>query len=100
MATTLDYDSQRAATLSGRAAPGETVTLRVDGVERGQAAADAERRFVLPLNQPLSAGAHDFELASPSGQAHLSATDRRARGRWRARRFRPAARHRAGGSTG
>ena len=72
-ALALDYDSQRAATLSGRAASGETVTLRVDGVERGQAEADARRRFVLPLNQPLAAGDHDFDLSAPSGQAHLSA---------------------------
>ena len=72
VATVLDYDSQKAATLSGRAAPGETVTLRVDGVERGQAEADAERRFVLPLNQ-LEAGTHDFDLFAQSGQTHLSA---------------------------
>jgi hypothetical protein len=72
-ATALDYDGQRAATLSGRAAAGETVTLRVDGVERGQAIAGANGRFVLPLNQPLDAGAHDFDLAASSGQAHLSA---------------------------
>jgi hypothetical protein len=71
-ATALDYDDQRAATLSGRAAPGDGVTLRVDGVERGQATADTAGRFVLSLNQPLGAGRHDFDLSSSSGQAHLS----------------------------
>ncbi|MFI4935155.1 MAG: hypothetical protein ACHP7N_11080 [Caulobacterales bacterium] len=68
-----DYDDQRAATLSGRAAPGEAVSLRVDGVERGQASADAERRFVLPLNQPLSPGAHDFDLSGAGGETHFTA---------------------------
>ena len=72
-ATALDYDAQRAATLSGRAAAGETVNLRVDGVERGQAEADTRGRFVLPVHEPLAAGAHDFDLAAQSGQAHLSA---------------------------
>lgn len=72
VATVLDVDGQKAATLSGRAAAGETVTLRVDGVERGQAEADTERRFVLPMNQ-LAAGTHDFDLFAPSGQTHLSA---------------------------
>lgn len=69
----LDYDSQRAATFSGRLAPGEAVSLRVDGVERGQGAAGASGRFVLALNQPLAAGAHDFDLAEPSGDVRFSA---------------------------
>jgi hypothetical protein len=70
----LDYDSKRAATLSGLASPGETVGLRADGVERGQAAADQAGRFVIALNgEPLAAGAHDFELLSPSGALRFSA---------------------------
>ena len=69
----LDYDNRAAATLSGAGAPGQTVALRVDGVERGQAPADAAGRFVLPLNEPLTAGAHDFELANGTAEVRFSA---------------------------
>lgn len=73
-ALALDYDNQRAVTVSGFAAPGETVSLRADGVERGQAGADRSGRFVLSLSgQPLAAGPHDFELLSPSGDVRFSA---------------------------
>jgi hypothetical protein len=71
-ALALDYDNQRAATLSGMAGPRETVTVRVDGVERGQATANGEGRFVVPL-QPLPAGAHLFDLLSTTQEAHFSA---------------------------
>ncbi len=70
-ATALDFDSKPAATLSGRAAPSETVSLRVDGVERGQAQADERGRFVLPLNESTG-GVHDFELAASSGQSRVT----------------------------
>ena len=69
----LDYDNRAAATLSGAGAPSQTVALRVDGVERGQAPTDAAGRFVLPLNQPLTAGPHDFELANGRGEVRFSA---------------------------
>jgi hypothetical protein len=59
---TLDYDNRAAATLSGAASAGEPESLRVDGIERGQATPDAGGRFVLALNEPLTAGSHDFEL--------------------------------------
>jgi hypothetical protein len=75
--TAMDYDNPAApaagATLSGRAAPGDAVSVRVDGVERGQTSADARGRFVLPLNQPLGAGSHDFDLISGHGETELSA---------------------------
>jgi len=72
-ALALDYDNQRAATLSGVAAPRETVIVRVDGVERSQASADATGRFVLPL-QPLTAGAHEFDLMGATQQVHFTAS--------------------------
>jgi hypothetical protein len=72
-ALALDYDSKGAATLSGLARPGESVGLRTDGVERGQAPTDQSGRFTLSLSEPLSAGAHDFELVSPSGSIRFSA---------------------------
>ena len=55
------------------ALPHETVTVRVDGVERGEAAADATGRFVLPL-QPLTAGAHQFDVMGATQEVQFSAT--------------------------
>ena len=69
-ATSLDSDKAMAITVSGHAAPGEGVTLRVDGIARGQTTADAHGRFVVPLTQPLSAGDHDFNLFTASGDTH------------------------------
>ena len=71
-ALALDYDNQRAATLSGVSAPRETVTVRVDGVERSQGSADSTGRFVLAL-QPLAAGPHEFDLMGVAQQIHFSA---------------------------
>jgi hypothetical protein len=71
-ALALDYDNQRAATLSGVAGPHESVTVRIDGVERSQGAADSAGRFVLAL-QPLAAGAHEFDLMGAAQEIHFSA---------------------------
>jgi hypothetical protein len=70
----LDYDGKRAATLSGRATPGEALSLHVDGVERAQGLADKTGRFTLSLSEPLGAGSHAFDLASASGEARFSAS--------------------------
>lgn len=72
-ALALDYDNQRAATLSGVAGPHETVIVRVDGVERSQASTDAGGRFVAPL-QPLTAGPHQFDVMGATQQIHFTAT--------------------------
>ena len=45
----------------------------MDGVGRGETSADAQGRFVLPLNE-LTAGAHDFDLAAERGEIHFSTT--------------------------
>jgi len=74
MALALDTDARHAAALSGLAAPGDTVSLRVDGIERGQAVADKSGRFILSLNEPLAPGAHAFDLASSSGEAQFEVT--------------------------
>lgn len=71
-ALAIDYDNQRAATLSGVAAAHETVAVRVDGVERSQVSADSAGRFVLPL-QPLTAGPHEFDLMGASQQVRFNA---------------------------
>ncbi|MEJ0065269.1 MAG: hypothetical protein WDM85_07300 [Caulobacteraceae bacterium] len=61
------------ATLSGVSGPHESVIVRVDGVERSQARADAAGRFVAPL-QPLTAGSHEFDLMGATQQIHFTAT--------------------------
>ncbi len=70
----LDYDNRAAATLSGVATPGASADLRVDGIDRGQATADRAGRFVLLLNEPLTPGPHDFDLAESKGDVRFSAT--------------------------
>ena len=69
----VDYDTQRAATFSGRAPAGAPLSLRVDGVERGQATAGADGRFVMPLNQPLSGGTHTFDLVGADKEVEAEA---------------------------
>jgi hypothetical protein len=73
VALALDHDTQ-AATLSGVAGAGEAESLRVDGVERGQATTDAAGRFVLSvIGKPLSVGSHDFDLAGTRSEVRFSA---------------------------
>jgi hypothetical protein len=69
----LDYDKQRAAVLSGVASPGETVMLRVDGVERGRVIAGRAGRFAVSL-QRLDAGDHTLDLSSDTGQTQAKVT--------------------------
>ena len=68
---TLDYDSEYGAILAGRAHAGETVSLRVDGVQRARTVADARGRYAAALNIPLSRGLHDFDVAAAGDEAHL-----------------------------
>ena len=68
---TLDYDGEFGAIVAGRAHAGETVSLRVDGVQRARAVADASGRYAAALNFPLSRGAHDFDVAATGEEAHL-----------------------------
>ena len=70
--TALDYDNQRAATLSGLAPAGETVSVKVDGAGRPGAVAGLRGRFVLPLNPPLTTGPHTLEVAAGAAGATTS----------------------------
>jgi len=71
--TVLDYDAMFAATLSGQGGEGQPVSLRIDGLERGRASGGREGRFVLSVNQPLTPGAHAFELVSGGAQTRTTA---------------------------
>lgn len=62
--TALDVDRKGGAVLSGRALPGATVDLLVDGAPRGRAVADATGRYALDLDEPLQPGNHELQAAS------------------------------------
>lgn len=69
----LDYDRQGGAVVAGIAAPGATVGVRVDGVQRGQNTTDAEGRFEVSLSEPLAHGDHQIEASDGERQARTVA---------------------------
>jgi hypothetical protein len=71
--TALDVDRKGGAVLSGRAPPGATVDLLVDGAPRGRATADATGRYALDLDAPLQPGDHELEAASGTAKVTVDA---------------------------
>jgi hypothetical protein len=69
----LDYDRQGGAVISGLAPPGATISVRVDGVQRGQNATDADGRFGVSLSEPLARGDHQIEVSDGEHQARTVA---------------------------
>ncbi|HEX7759063.1 MAG TPA: hypothetical protein VF459_06155, partial [Caulobacteraceae bacterium] len=69
----VDYDRQGGAVISGVSSPGATVSVRVDGVQRGQDAADSDGRFDVALTQPLTPGAHQIDVSDGERQVHTVA---------------------------
>ncbi|MGA0600856.1 hypothetical protein ACO2Q3_09150 [Caulobacter sp. KR2-114] len=69
----LDYDRQGGAVVAGVAAPGATIGVRVDGVQRGQNTTDAEGRFEVSLSEPLARGEHQIEASDGEHQARTVA---------------------------
>lgn len=69
----VDYDRQGGAVISGVSAPGATVSIRVDGVQRGQDSADADGRFAIALAQPLTQGDHQIDVSDGEHQVHTVA---------------------------
>ncbi len=59
----VDYDRKGGSVVSGEASPASSVTIRVDGVQRGQANADANGRFSIGLSDALAPGEHEVEAA-------------------------------------
>lgn len=59
--TAVDFDRQGSGVVSGRAAPGATVALRLDGRYAGDARADEAGRFSLPLAE-LSPATHQLQV--------------------------------------
>lgn len=54
-------------TITGTAEPGATVEVFVDGVRVGEATADAEGKWSLPLDDALSLGEHTVEARTTDG---------------------------------
>lgn len=64
----IDHDHDGAAIVSGVGTVGADVGLRVDRAARGASAVDQRGRFTIALNQPLSPGDHEFEVAAEGGE--------------------------------
>jgi hypothetical protein len=66
----IDFDQQRAAVISGAASPGANIGVTIDGIQR-PAVSDADGRFILALNEPLSVGPHQIEAAQGPGRVRV-----------------------------
>lgn len=73
----IDYDRDGGAVVSGVGTPTAAVGLRVNRVARGDATVDNQGRFSIPLIQPLSPGAHEFEVAAEGGEDLVQAVTAR-----------------------
>ncbi|MGI8841854.1 MAG: hypothetical protein ACR2F8_13905 [Caulobacteraceae bacterium] len=64
-----DFDRKGGTAVSGTAAPGADLSVRVDGAEKGRTRADGQGRFALALDEPLSLGDHQLEFAGAGSRA-------------------------------
>jgi len=64
----IDYDRGGGAVVSGVAAPGVDLMLRVDRAARGETKADKQGRFVIALTEPLKSGSHAFQVTGQGGE--------------------------------
>jgi len=76
----VDYDASGAAMASGRAWPGETVRLLLDGKEAGEDPADAAGVFSASLSKSLTPGPHVLDVVGQRLRASASFTDARSTG--------------------
>ena len=69
---TLDVDREGGAMVSGVAAPGAGLNVRVDRVTRGGGRTDDEGRFDISLTDALTPGVHDIQVAGEGGETAIS----------------------------
>jgi hypothetical protein len=69
---TVDLDREGGAVVSGVAAPGAGLNVRVDRVTRGGGRTDDEGRFFISLTDSLSPGVHDIQVAGEGGETAVS----------------------------
>lgn len=68
----IDIDREGGAVVSGVAAPGAGLNVRVDRVTRGGGRADDEGRFFISLTDSLAPGSHDIQVAGEGGETAVS----------------------------
>jgi hypothetical protein len=69
---TVDVDREGGAVVSGVAAPGAGLNVRVDRITRGGGRADDNGRFFISLTGLLSNGVHDIQVAGEGGENAVS----------------------------
>ena len=75
---TVDVDREGGAMVSGVAAPGAGLNVRVDRVTRGGARTDDEGRFDISLTDALTPGVHDIQVAGEGGETAVAVAVTRA----------------------
>ena len=68
----IDFDREGGAVVSGVAAPGAGLNVRVDRVTRGGGRTDDDGRFFISLDRPLAPGGHDVQVAGDGGETAVS----------------------------
>jgi hypothetical protein len=67
----IDYDRSGGGVISGVAAPGAGLGVRVDRAPRGEGKADDAGRFTVSLNQALEAGPRTIQVAGEGGEQQV-----------------------------
>ncbi|CAN5261653.1 hypothetical protein BH10PSE4_BH10PSE4_03610 [soil metagenome] len=67
----IDYDRSGGGVISGVAAPGAGLGVRVDRTTRGEGKADDAGRFALSLNQALETGPRTIQVAGEGGEQQI-----------------------------
>ncbi len=65
----IDFDREGGAVISGRAPPRSTFDIRVNGRQTAEASSDAEGRFEVVLNSPLTPGRRRLQMIGPGYEA-------------------------------
>jgi hypothetical protein len=67
----IDYDRSGGGVISGVAAPGAGLGVRVDRATRGEGKTDDAGRFTISLNQALEAGPRTVQVAGEGGEQQI-----------------------------
>jgi hypothetical protein len=70
----VDVDREGGAVISGVAAPGAGLNVRIDRTTRGGGRADEEGRFYISLREQLAPGVHDVQIGGEGGEDAVTVT--------------------------
>lgn len=70
----LDYDRKGGAIVSGEGPAGAAVTISCDDTPRARGVVDADGRFSLTLDEPVSVGAHRLQVTDAFGRSGTEVT--------------------------